>query len=651
VKFVCGIVGFIDSTATLSQESLAALMESMTVPIYQRGPDDLGVWTDPRLGVALGFRRLSILDLSPQGHQPMASGDGRFMVVFNGEIYNFNEIREDLAARGHAFRGHSDTEVMLAAFMEWEPQVAVRRLHGMFAIALWDRQEEKLTLFRDRVGKKPLYYGWQGSTFLFGSQLGALKVHPAFQAPINRDALALYLRHNYVPGPQSIYVDIHKLIPGCSLTVDPRAPGILGEPEAFWSPRQVMLEGLENPLADEDDAVDELHRLLLDATGKRMVADVPVGAFLSGGIDSSLIVALMQAQSSRPVRTFTIGFAEAGFDEAPFAKAVAAHLGTMHTEVYLQGKDALAVVPELPRIFDEPFSDSSMIPTWLVSHVARQQVTVALSGDGGDELFGGYGRYQVGLRAWKRMGFLPWPARKGLARCLRALSPAAWNRVLGKVSLQIPGGRRRQVTGDLLHRIAGMIEFKDFPGLYRNLVSHWEGTEMVIGSRETPSPFTAASALPPGASHLAAMQFIDFIHYLVDDILVKVDRASMASSLEARSPLLDTRVVEHAWRFRDSWKLRGEAGKWPLRRILAKYIPSQLVERPKQGFGIPLGEWLRGPLKPWAEELLAPDRLRREGYFRPEPIRQRWKEHQDQVREWDYHLWDILMFNAWLDFR
>jgi len=647
---MCGFVGFIDSGSSMLQDTMASLVEKMTVPIFQRGPDDLGIFVQPETGVALGFRRLSILDLSPLGHQPMSSrGEGRYTMVFNGEIYNYQEIRDELLAKGHSFRGHSDTEVMLAAFLEWGPEASIARANGMFAIALWDRQDDRLRLFRDRVGKKPLYYGWQGGTFLFGSQLSAMRVHPQFKAGIDRDALALYMRHNAVPGPHSIYEGIHKLTPGCGLTLDPRRPGHLEPPVPFWSPRRALSDGMSNPWPSEAEGVEELHRLLLDATARRMVADVPIGAFLSGGIDSSLVVALMQAQSSRPVRTFTIGFDEEGFDEAPFARAVAGHLGTDHTEVYLSGKDALAVVPDLPRIFDEPFSDSSQIPTWLVSHVARQQVTVALSGDGGDELFAGYPHQHLGLRIWNKLGMFPRPLRRLMAGGLLAASPQGWNRMLDKVHVGVPGRPGRRVTGALLHRLAAMLRFRDFPELYRNLQSHWQGTEQVLGSREAWSPFLAEGTLPAGTSTLASAQYLDFIHYLVDDILVKVDRASMAVSLEARSPILDYRVVEHAWRFRDEWKYRGGVGKRPLRQILAHYVPTPLIDRPKKGFGIPLGDWLRGPLRSWADESLSAERLKKDGFFKPGPIVSRWKEHREGTGEWHYLLWDVLMFNAWLD--
>jgi asparagine synthase (glutamine-hydrolysing) len=634
----------------MGHENMASLVERMTEPIFQRGPDDLGIFVQPASGVALGFRRLSILDLSPEGHQPMSSRDGgRYTMVFNGEIYNYQEIRDELLAKGHAFRGHSDTEVMLAAFQEWGPEVSIARASGMFAIALWDGQEDRLRLFRDRVGKKPLYYGWQGSTFLFGSQLSALKVHPHFRAAIDRDALALYMRHNAVPGPHSIYEGIHKLPPGCGLTLDPRRPGHLEAPVPYWSPRQALSDGMHTPWPSEAEGIEELHRLLLDATAKRMVADVPIGAFLSGGIDSSLVVALMQAQSSRPVRTFTIGFDEAEFDEAPFAKAVANHLGTDHTEVYLTGKAAMDVVPNLARIFDEPFSDSSQIPTWLVSHVARQQVTVALSGDGGDELFAGYPHQHRGVRLWEQMGRIPAPLRRLVAGGLRIASPQGWNRVLDKLHLPMPGRPGRRVNGALLHRVAAMIKFRDFPELYRGLLSHWVGTDLVLDSKEAWSPFLAPDTLPAGTSPIASAQYLDFIHYLVDDILVKVDRASMAVSLEARSPILDHRVVEYAWRFRDEWKYRQGVGKRPLRQILSRYVPTPLIDRPKMGFGIPLGAWLRGPLRSWADESLSIERIKKDGFFRPEPIVTRWKEHREGTRDWHNVLWDVLMFHSWLE--
>jgi asparagine synthase (glutamine-hydrolysing) len=651
---VCGFVGFINSSSSMDRETLTSLVEKMTAPIFQRGPDDLGIQVEPASGLAFGFRRLSILDLSPEGHQPMTSRNGRYTMVFNGEIYNYQEIRDEMLARGQAFRGHSDTEVLLAAFTEWGPAATIAQCNGMFAIALWDRQEDRLHLFRDRVGKKPLYYGWQGRTFLFGSQLSALKVHPDFKAAVDRDALALYMRHNAVPDPHSIYEGIRKLMPGCGLTLDPRRPGYLEAPQPFWSSRQALVDGVANPWASEEEGIEELHRLLLNATSRRMVADVPVGAFLSGGIDSSLVVALMQASCDRPVRTFTIGFDETGFNEAPYAKAVAAHLGTDHTEVYLSGQDALEVVPNLPRIFDEPFSDSSQIPTWLVSQVARQQVTVALSGDGGDELFAGYPHQHTALRVWKRLNSIPGPLRWALgtvAGCLLLASPQGWNRVLNKVNIHSPEYPDGRFTGDLLHRVARVLKVHTLQGMYRVLRTHWEGTDIVLGSKDAWSPFLDPATLPPGISPLTSLQYLDSITYLLNDILVKVDRASMAVSLEARAPLLDYRVLEQAWRFRDEWKYRRGVGKLPLRRILSRYIPDSLIDRPKMGFGIPLGDWLRGPLRPWAEELLSRARLEKDGFFRPGPIRAEWKDHLKGFRDHHSHLWDVLMFNAWLETR
>ena len=646
---MCGFAGFMEAKAATSAEGLLLVLERMTDKIIRRGPDDLGMWTDPAKGVALGFRRLSILDLSPDGHQPMLSQDGNLILLFNGEIYNHAAIRAELAILGHTFRGHSDTEVILAAFTEWGFKVSVERFNGMFAIALWDRSANRMHLFRDRVGKKPLYYGWQGGTFFFGSQLAALRVHPAFQAILDLDALGLYLRHNYVPGPHSIFQGIRKLTPGCWLSVDPERPGFLAKEQPYWDPGEVMLASLQRPPASEPEAVEELHHLLLDATGKRMVADVPVGAFLSGGIDSSLVAALMQAQSSRPIRTFTIGFQEAGFDEAPFAKAVAAHLGTQHTEVYLSEQDALAVIPTLPLIFDEPFSDTSQIPTWLVSKVARQDVTVALSGDGGDELFAGYHRYRKGMRLWDQIGWMPAPLRATLAGSLRLANPDQWDRCLAMAGQAIPGLSDRNGTGQRLHRIANLLQFQSFPRFYRECISHLGGKGMVLGAHEAASPYTSEACLPAGLSPLQAMQYLDFIQYLPDDILVKVDRASMDVSLEVRAPILDHRVVEHAWRFPDVWKSRQGASKQPLRQILSRYVPCELTDRPKMGFSFPLEPWLRGPLRPWAAALLDPVRLRQDGIFDAERILEHWRDFLAGNGAWANHLWVILMFNAWFD--
>ena len=632
-----------------STTELTSSVRSMVAAIRYRGPDDSGVWCDERAGIGLGHARLSILDLSPEGHQPMVSVSGRYVIVFNGEVYNFAELRSELEIVGQKFRGHSDTEIMLAAFEEWGIEKAVPRFVGMFAFALWDRHTRTLTLGRDRLGEKPLYYGWQGETLLFGSELKALRAHPAFMAEVDRNALALLLRHNYIPAPYSIYQGISKLLPGCLLTVSlsQRNPRIA----PYWSGKQAIEAGVTHPFeGSESTAVSALEALLKDAVGQQMVADVPLGAFLSGGVDSSTVVALMQAQSSRPVKTFTIGFHEEGYDEAPHAKSVARHLGTEHTELYVMPKEAMSVIPRLPVLYDEPFSDSSQIPTFLVSELARRHVTVSLSGDGGDELFGGYNRYFWATNIWRRVGWAPQPMRSALAGALMALPPSAWNGVFMSLSRFLPVGWRYANPGDKLHKLAEVLAVRTPEEIYLGLVSHWkQPTEVVRGSHEPPTVLTDPARWADLPDFEQRMMYLDQMTYLPDDILTKVDRAAMGVSLETRVPFLDHRVVEFAWSLPLSMKIRHGQGKWLLRQVLYRHVPKELMERPKMGFGVPIDMWLRGPLKGWAEELLDEARLQREGYFNPHPIRRKWAEHLTGRRNWSYYLWDVLMFQAWLE--
>lgn len=632
-----------------STTELTSSVRSMVAAIRYRGPDDSGVWCDERAGIGLGHARLSILDLSPEGHQPMVSVSGRYVIVFNGEVYNFAELRSELEIVGQKFRGHSDTEIMLAAFEEWGIEKAVPRFVGMFAFALWDRHTRTLTLGRDRLGEKPLYYGWQGETFLFGSELKALRAHPAFMAEVDRNALALLLRHNYIPAPYSIYQGISKLLPGCLLTVSlsQRNPRIA----PYWSGKQAIEAGVTHPFeGSESTAVSALEALLKDAVGQQMVADVPLGAFLSGGVDSSTVVALMQAQSSRPVKTFTVGFHEEGYDEAPHAKSVARHLGTEHTELYVMPKEAMSVIPRLPALYDEPFSDSSQIPTFLVSELARRHVTVSLSGDGGDELFGGYNRYFWATNIWRRVGWAPQPMRSALAGALMALPPSAWNGVFMSLSRFLPVGWRYANPGDKLHKLAEVLAVRTPEEIYLGLVSHWkQPTEVVRGSHEPPTVLTDPARWADLPDFEQRMMYLDQMTYLPDDILTKVDRAAMGVSLETRVPFLDHRVVEFAWSLPLSMKIRHGQGKWLLRQVLYRHVPKELMERPKMGFGVPIDMWLRGPLKGWAEELLDEARLQREGYFNPRPIRRKWAEHLTGRRNWSYYLWDVLMFQAWLE--
>lgn len=642
---MCGFAGFLDRAGFADGE---ALLRRMADALVHRGPDSHGYWNDGDAGIALAHRRLAIIDLSPAGHQPMLSADGRFVLSYNGEIYNHADLRRELEAAGTvAWRGHSDTETLLAGFSAWGIPGTLQRANGMFAFALWDRGERKLYLARDRMGEKPLYYGMQGTTLLFGSELKALRQHPAWQGGVNRDALTLFLRHNYVPAPYSIHDGILKLPPAHYLELGPgdRAPG---EPIAYWDIAKKAREGRDNPFSGSVEAsVDALDELLRNAVKIRMAADVPLGAFLSGGYDSSTIVALMQAQSQRPVKTFSIGFSETEYDEAHHARRVAAHLGTEHTELYVTPQDALDAIPVLPHHWDEPFADSSQIPTLLVSRLARTGVTVSLSGDGGDELFCGYARYARGHGIWRHLNMLPREMRKAAAGALR-MTPAQAIDTLMKVA---PGRLRRLAVGDRLLKLAGMLDVNSADGFYRSLVSHARDPERLVpGAREPETQLTRPDPdWPADADFRDRMIYLDMRTYLPDDILVKVDRASMAVSLESRVPLLDHRVVEFALALPLAHKLRNGEAKWPLRQLLYRHVPREIMERPKMGFGVPIEQWLKGPLRDWADDLLSEDRLQRDGYFDVDEVRRLWSETRSGRRRWHYHIWDILMFQAWLD--
>lgn len=673
---MCGIAGYFGSIDD-DRDCAGDIVDRMADAIATRGPDARGVWMDPEACVALAHRRLAILDLSPNGAQPMLSASGRYVLSFNGEIYNHLELRRQLerfpspqssAARaapsptpqghplpqagkgtGERWRGHSDTESLLAGFDAWGIEATIKKSLGMFAFAVWDKATRTLTLGRDRIGEKPLYYGWQGRggerVFLFGSELKALKAHPAFAAEIDRGALTLFMRHSYVPAPYSIYQGISKVMPGCLLTVSLAQP----EPsiQAYWRLANVAQAGIAQPFAGSpEEAVLELENLATHAIAQQMVADVPLGAFLSGGVDSSTVVALMQAQSSRPVKTFTIGFQEEGYNEAGHAKLVAGHLGTDHTELYVSPQHAMEVIPKLAKLYCEPFADSSQIPTYLVSQMTRQHVTVSLSGDAGDELFAGYNRYQVTAQHWRSIKMVPSPLRALAVRILQAVSPAGWN----AAARFIPGSARFANFGDKLHKGAAVLDSGSVDELYLHLVSqHTHPADWVIGGHEPPTQLTGLRPSLEGLDGVEGMMALDALTYLPDDILVKVDRAAMAVSLETRVPFLDHRLIEFAWSLPLNYKLRDGVTKWPLRQVLYRHVPKKLIERPKMGFGIPLHDWLRGPLRAWAEDLLAEPRLRSEGFFNPLPVRKMWAEHLEGGRNWAHPLWCVLAFQQWLE--
>lgn len=647
---MCGLAGFLDTAAQQLSDELWEKTRRMIDALAHRGPDDDGVWTDATAGVALGHRRLSVLDLSPGGHQPMMSACGRYVIAFNGEIYNYRRLKEELETCEGApsWTGHSDTEVLLAAISFWGLEAAVKRARGMFAIALWDRRDRVLHLVRDRMGEKPLYYGWVGRTFLFGSELKALRAYTPWQPDIDRRAVALFLRSNYIPGPYSIYKGIVKLQPGSILTVRRGGETIS---HSYWSLADTVQAGKKKCFTgNEHDAAAQFDRLLRDVIREQMAADVPLGAFLSGGIDSSTVVALMQAQSARPVQTFAIGFWEKAYDEAPHARAVAQHLGTDHTELYVTPADALAVIPKLPTLFDEPFSDASQIPTYLVAELARRSVTVTLSGDGGDELFAGYNRYFLARSIWRSIGWMPTGLRLQIARMLYALPALASDRWLEKAQCVFPKSARVKRPAEGLRKLAHILRSETPAAMYNRLIAHWEEPHTIVRDVATPlEPLTNRAEWSVRRDYTEQMMYLDAVTYLPDDILVKVDRASMGASLESRVPMLDSRVVEFAWSLPLSMKIKRGRGKRVLRQVLKQYVPQHLIDRPKMGFGIPIDSWLRGPLKEWAAALLDPRRLEVEGLLRPEPIRRKWEEHMSGRHNWQYLLWDVLMFQAWLE--
>lgn len=648
---MCGLAGFLTNDPTLLSKT-EDILSAMTDSISHRGPNDSGVWFDVGVGIALGHRRLSIVDLSTAGHQPMISASGRYVIAFNGEIYNHLELRLDLdgSIKSWNWRGHSDTETLLAGFEIWGIENTLKKAVGMFAISLWDRQENTLILARDRVGEKPLYYGFQKNTFLFGSELKAFKLHPDFLGQIDRDALCSYLRYCYIPAPQSIYKGIHKLLPGTFLKVKLGGGGCnqVLTPNSYWSLDETCLRAIENPFQGTDkEAIQTLDSQLKNSIELQALADVPVGAFLSGGVDSSAIVSIMQANSMKKINTFSIGFQEAAFNEAVHAASVAKYLGTDHVELYITSEDALKVMPLLCKIYDEPFADSSQIPTYLVSQLARKSVTVALSGDGGDELFCGYNRYLL-ANSWPKIEFLPYAARKAVGHLIKSVPPVVWDELFGKIGTLGPFPSN---MADKLGKLAKhLVRVGDMNQLYGSLVSTIEDPEsIVLGASTSGVNLLGDYKSLSFRDAKERMMFLDAMTYLPDDILVKVDRASMSNSLETRVPFLDHRVIELAWRLPVEMKVRQGQSKWILRQVLYQYVPKNLIERPKVGFSIPLGEWLRGPLREWAEELLSAKRLSQEGFFDHNAVSKIWHDHLRGKENHESLLWCLLMFQAWLE--
>lgn len=648
---MCGIAGlFAAAEPGLASERTA---KAMLAAIEHRGPDGEGIWCDPEAGVALGHKRLAIIDLTEAGFQPMASADGRFVIDFNGEIFNFQDLRRELEGRQDApnWRGHSDTEVLVEGIARLGLDAALERIEGQFAFALWDRKERVLHLVRDRFGEKPLYYGWCGKALAYGSELKALQALPDAPRDIDPQAVSSFLRYGYVPHPWSIWRGIAKLPPGGRISYSAAdAPGTMPQPVRYWQAHQAIGAALDDPwTGSEDEAVEALDVLLKDVVASRMISDVPLGAMLSGGLDSSTVVALMKARGGS-VKTFTIGFDEPGYNEAEHAKAVAAHLRTDHTELYVTAAETLGVVPKLPQLYDEPFADASQIPTYLVSKLARSQVTVALSGDAGDEIFAGYNRYFHGARVWDRVGALPRPLRAAGAGAIKAVSPDGWNRMAGALSGVLPAEMTGGRAGEKAHKLAGVLGAEDGEAYLMGLLSQWNTPEAVAASR-LPGLRLPADRPPPERLKTFAERAMatDLVEYLPDDILAKVDRASMGVSLEARAPFLDRRVLHLAWRLPLGMKIAEGRGKHVLRRVLDRYVPRELIERPKQGFAIPIGRWLRAELRDWAESLLSADRLKADGLFDPAPVRAAWAEHLSGRRDHDTRLWAVLMAQAWLE--
>jgi asparagine synthase (glutamine-hydrolysing) len=648
---MCGIAGRFDPAARASAEALGHQVQAMCDTLAHRGPDAEGAWADPAAGIHLGHRRLSVVGLGPAGSQPMVSADGRWVISYNGEVYNQAELRVRLEAEGHAFRGGSDTEALLTAVAAWGMAAALEAAEGMFALALWDRRHGRLHLARDRFGEKPLYYGWVGGSVAFASELEALRTLPGFDADLDRDAVALYLRHNCVPAPRTVYRGVAKLLPGQAVTFGTDArPGELPVPVAYWSARDAIDAARRAPFTGTpEEAVDRVEEALSASVAARMVADVPVGAFLSGGIDSTLVVALMQRHRSRPVQTFTVGFADRAFDESVEAAAVAAHLGTDHTTLRIADDEAVDLVPRLPDLWDEPFGDVSQIPMYLVSRLARSRVTVSLSGDGGDELFAGYNRHAWLDRLWRSASTVPDPLRRAAGSTLGRV-PASWVDGAARATRLLPTRMQVRNPSSKVAKVAKVLAASGPEDAYLSLVSYWDDAEsMVLGAGPTASVASRPGEWPQLDGITEQMMWLDTVGYLPDDILTKLDRAAMGTSLETRVPFLDRTVFETAWGLPLSMKLHDGTTKWVLRQVLERHLPPALVERPKMGFGFPIGALLRGPLRPWAEGLLDGGRLTREGLLDPAPIRRAWLDHLEGRRDVAHQLWAVLALEAWLE--
>jgi len=661
---MCGFTGILGD---LTKRELDKSIYKMTDSLNHRGPDDGGTWIGGAGKIALGHRRLSIIDLSLAGHQPMVSLCGRYIIALNGEIYNHLELRIKLfkgKSESHSWRGHSDTETLLAAISQWGVDRTLNHAIGMFAFSLWDCKHKKLTLARDRFGEKPLYYGWSNNAFIFGSELKALKEYQGFNKKISREALSLYMRHMYIPAPFSIFQNIYKLEPGCLLQIDSNELNTVpnGTPFApfnsktfsirkWYSLRDAAEKGINNRINDKKEAIEAIDKVLSESVRSQMISDVPLGAFLSGGVDSSIIVSLMQKYNMNPVNTFTIGFSEDDFNEAKYAKAVAKHIGTEHHEFYVNSNHLMSVIPNIANIYDEPFADSSQIPTYLVSCEAKKNVSVVLSGDGGDELFGGYNRYLWSRNIWNRVSWMPKPLRKIFSHFITAIPIEAWNKA-GGISSYLPYIKKDiSLLGDKAYKLASRLSsINSLDDLYMSLVSEWQSpSKIVLNANEPDTLLRREMRLPILEEHESRMMYWDSISYLPDDILCKVDRASMSVGLETRVPMLDYRVAELSHRLPLNFKIHNGEGKWALRQVLDKYVPRDLIERPKAGFGIPVGSWIRGPLKDWSEDLLSEHRLQSDGYFDTDSIRVRWKEHVSGKRDWTHSLWSVLMFNIWID--